>query len=317
MLKTEKLAKKINWTDLKEKGYLVIPSFLNEDELSYFINDYNVKKGESTNHMHDIPDISKNVINSFSNNEKVKNVLKNAQAEGIQADMILGGNYFPAKLRQKFNWHQDSDTYYYLQNHYDYLNFYIPIIKPDKEKSNLNIIPFDLMKEVDSTWYEKTVKRGAVAYTLRKKWTKVYDDDLTGKLLHKVNFNINDIAYTPKLAAGDLLIMRGDLVHATQDVKTKRVSISVRFVNGSHLVDRDRLIKGTLAKVNCLIGYPWMIKYMISVFKKYKKDKISVRAFLTQDFGVTVKTPSRLRLALEILFLKFKLGYPKFFKNKF
>ena len=317
MITEKKEKKSVNWSDIQEKGFLIIPSFLSEEDLAVFKQEFEAVQKSNDNHNYNIPAIGEKVMNFFRQKKEVLDTLTNAQKNGIKADIIMSGNYFPARKGQKFHWHQDSDSYYTCQNHYDYLNFYIPIIKPRKEKSNLNIIPFDLMKELDSVWYEKVVKGGAIDYFPKKKTTKVYDDDLKGKTIHVLDFNINDVAVTPHLNAGDLLLMRGDIVHSTQDVDTSRVAISIRAVNGNHELDYDWLIKGTFSKINGLIGYAWMHKYIISVFRKLKKQKIPIRALLTENFGVTVKSDSKLRLALEILYLRFKLKFPALFKSKF
>ena len=39
------------------------------------------------------------------------------------------------------------------------------------------------------------------------------------------NVRMEELAVTPHLAAGDLLLMRGDIVHRTQDTDTARVAL--------------------------------------------------------------------------------------------
>ena len=52
----------------------------------------------------------------------------------------------------------------HVQNHYDYLNFYIPIVKPDIEKSNLCLIPFDVLERESPKAYEFLVRGGATHF---------------------------------------------------------------------------------------------------------------------------------------------------------
>lgn len=56
--------------------------------------------------------------------------------------------------------------------------------------------------------------------------------NLTDEIEH-FTFDINDLKESPKLKSGDLLLMRGDLIHKTQDQNTKRIALSTRCINGN------------------------------------------------------------------------------------
>ena len=58
----------------------------------------------------------------------------------------------------------------------------------------------------------------------------VMRDSMNGEVL-ELPINFDDIKYSPNLIAGDMLIIRGDVIHKTNDMLTERVALSLRCVN--------------------------------------------------------------------------------------
>lgn len=298
----------VDWHDLKSKGYLIIPSFLSEEEMKVFLDDFKAVNNASNHAKYDLVDIREHIIQKFRGNNNVKKCLIEANNAGIHADTVLGGSYFSTFKGQNYHWHQDQVSYYTCQNHYDYLNFYIPIIKPDRAKSNISLIPFDRLQDLDPDWYQKILGKGAIDYYQKRNKTRILENDQTGKIIHTLDFKIDQHAVTPHLNAGDLLIMRGDIVHRTQDSDTKRVSISIRAVNSEHMIEYRKLIKGTFSKLIAMSENRSLFKYMIEVFNTLKKDKVPVKVFLGADLGIQIKTGSYFGFFFKLLLLRFKLS---------
>jgi hypothetical protein len=307
----------INWKELESKGFIVIPSFLSIQEINYFCKDYEQISESKDHSKYELVDINQNCIQKFKETSSVKKCIENVCDIGIKADTILGGCYFSTFKKQNYHWHQDQVSYYTCQNHHDYLNFYIPIIKPVKEKSNISILPFDTLKQIDHICYEKIIHKGAVDYKTKNGKTHVYENDQFGKIIHTLNIDINEYAISPNLNAGDLLLMRGDIIHRTQDAETNRLAISIRSVNSMQLIDYNMLISGTKSKLLALIENRVLFQYLIKVFRKVKQDKILVKDLLNIDYGVVVKNNSALIFLMELIYLRLKKAYPLIFKNKF
>ena len=163
-------------------------------------------------------------------------------------DLISDSAYFATGVADgiDFPWHQDDESWFYVQNHRDYLNFYMPVVKPDPLRSNLSIVPFDRLQARLPDTYRVVVGRGARGFTKLGRIDVAYDTD--GGSLHRVRGSLDDLAETPELEAGDLLLVRGDIIHRTQDSSTARVALSVRVVDASTPVNRRRLVGGGLAK---------------------------------------------------------------------
>jgi ectoine hydroxylase-related dioxygenase (phytanoyl-CoA dioxygenase family) len=83
---------------------------------------------------------------------------------------------------------------------------------------------------------------GACRYTPVDDHTEVHDDD-TGEVF-TIPVNLETIKITPKLAPGDLLMLRGDTIHRTQDNLTRRVALSMRCTNGNHVVNKTKILNG-------------------------------------------------------------------------
>jgi Phytanoyl-CoA dioxygenase (PhyH) len=228
------------YEDLETKGYLVIKAFFSPDDIQALLSDFHqMRMAANTN--------IKVVVVGDAAAARVKErsidvVSEVARHTGIQVhtDAVHLGCYFASEM-VSLKLHQDHESHYAVQNLYDYLNFFVPIQKPDKAKGNLRVIPWDRLKARSPELFHKLVRRGGTAYeTLAGKTLVVAD----GGLVAELPYDIEELCVTPELEAGDLLLLRGDVVHGTQDTATKRIALSMRFVNRDTLVLRKQLLAG-------------------------------------------------------------------------
>jgi hypothetical protein len=126
----------------------------------------------------------------------------------------------------------------------------------------------------------KLVKgKGAISYALVEGKTYITDDNI-GKRLYVLDFDIKELAVTPELEVGDLLLMSGDVIHQTQDTETYRISASVRMLYSKSIVNYQTFIRGGYTKRRLMFGNQSSYNYMINVFRKYKKDDLSIKTFI-------------------------------------
>jgi hypothetical protein len=147
-----------------------------------------------------------------------------------------------------FPWHLDHDTYFTYQNHTDYVNYYIVVTKPDPAKSNITLVPYDNLAARDPALADAIRGLGACHLAVKKNRT-VFHFDENDTRLGALPFDISEISETPELRRGDLLILRGDVFHKTQDAETRRVSISLRMINRHSRVSRIKMAKGGIVKM--------------------------------------------------------------------
>jgi len=280
----------IDYKDLESKGYVVIPSFLSSEEIEILRNDSSEQdsQGLPKNQNYRLGAISKVALAKFT--EKFNEVSAGVRAQtNIQADLLVGGAYFSTDGNQSFGWHQDHESYYLTQNHYDYLNLYMPIIKPDISKSNLCIIPFDRLKSRSPKIYKNLLNRGATHYQIEKNKTIVHNDN-EGGTFGILDYSIEDIAETPHLNSGDLLLIRGDVIHRTQDAETLRTALSIRITSSQDKIVKDNLIRGGLKKFHMMLNNAAEYQVVFDYLDHHKIKQFSVSGKDTEKFIEFSKT---------------------------
>jgi hypothetical protein len=258
-------------TDLESKGYVVIRSFLPPEVLEAVRADYGGRPLE-TNSNYGIS-MASGTANAALR-PIVDAVLRTVRAEtDLKPDLPAGAAYFATGRGINFKWHQDHESFFTIQNHYDYLNFYIPIIKPRRDKSNLCIVPFDVFEREVPDSCRRVRHGGATRFVPFGGRTLVFFDD-SGRL-HVMPRNIEELAHTPHLDAGDLLLIRGDVVHRTQDSETERVAMSFRASKAGAMVARSKLVDGGLHKARMMAKNAPAYRKIFAAFDAAHTDEMS------------------------------------------
>ena len=141
------------------------------------------------------------------------------------------------------NWHLDHYSYYLNRDHTNWLICYMPIFKPSRHLANLAIVPTDVIKQHDPHLHQQIEGRGAMRFRCAEpdtlEWFKLrfpdqlikvgdwfaiddYDDASPG---FKLNIDLEAHKVVPELEVGDLLIMRADVIHRTNDAGSDRISV--------------------------------------------------------------------------------------------
>lgn len=249
-------------SNFNNRGFLYFPAFLNEAEVKLLKQDFEAAKPLDNGNYH-IRRVSHTALNQIA--QKLDQfACQVCKQSDITVDQLSRGVYFPnwktgktlvdpQPGRQKFPWHQDHESYFSLQDLKNYLNFYIPLIKPVAESSNLSIIPLDRLQVHAPEVAIKMLGRGATRVVNTQRGDIILDDD-RGGIIACLNFPIAEIEETPHLQVGDLLLLRGDVLHRTQDTQTQRVAVSLRMFNSNASVDRHRLAIGGVVKTLMMLN---------------------------------------------------------------
>jgi hypothetical protein len=267
----------VPFSDLQTKGYVVVPSFLSGEQLDLLRKDYAERPLQAENANYNLAGPSPEAYRAIL--IPIRDVLKRVlEQTDVRADTPVGGSYFATGRGVNFAWHQDHESFFALQNHYDYLNFYIPIIKPRRDKTNLSIVPFDVLERECPRTYRRVVRGGAARlWSIKRRGVKgsvVFQDD-SGRV-HFMKKSIDDLGITPHLDAGDLLLCRGDMIHKTQDVETERVAFSVRACASGIMVKHSRLADGGVEKIRMMANNPILYKRMLMAFEHTRKEELSL-----------------------------------------
>ena len=141
------------------------------------------------------------------------------------------------------NWHLDHFSYYLYGDHRNWLICYMPVIKPSSDLANLAIIPADVLKARDPELFRRVRGRGAMRFRCVEldtmewfamrfpgqgietgDWFAIddFDDSTMG---WKIGIDLEHNKVVPRLEVHDLLIMRADVIHRTNDAGSNRISI--------------------------------------------------------------------------------------------
>lgn len=251
----------LDLTALQTDGYTVIQNFLTSDDLERLQNDYQTQK--------DIA-LAKGFVNKNYNliygthliEDKISSILiQLAQQTDLVVDLIMPhSQYWDTTLADVPKFHCDHEIYFYWQNLYNTLNFWIPIIKPSRTELGLTVIPFSKLLEVcpDIT-REHIIGKGAKIFSRIDDTYTIMHDDETGKS-HRLTVDLDKLQIIPEVAAGDLILMRGDCIHRTQGTAGHRVALSVKCANSKTILKKDQLVSGSMIKHNIIQNSPkeWM-----------------------------------------------------------
>ena len=237
----------VPWHDLRNRGFVHVRGFLSADDLQEFRQDYarrRVLRRQNVNY--DVPNVSDATV--WRLEPKLAAACRAVQAAaGLVADMTTAGLYFAIEKGVNFPWHQDHESYFLFQQHTDHLNFYMPILKPDPAHSNLCVIPFDeLQRRIPERTFLRIAGCGASRFVSGEGTTHV-DNDETGESF-TLPVDLEELKAVPELWPGDLLLLRGDVIHRTQDARSERIAVSIHRTSSSRSIKRARLLAGSAAK---------------------------------------------------------------------
>ncbi len=229
---------------LLKRGFVHVPGFLDIQETEALADDY--RNGQFHRTVYTLGHATPEAIELIS--DKIRSLL--TQFEDVtqfKPSRFGGGAYFATEKGINFGWHQDHESYFINQTHQHYLNIYIPVIKPELERTNLCVIPVDrFMEHAPEAW--SRLEWGGAATAKTENGRTTISNDHAGGLHAELDFELEELGETPALAAGDALLLRGDMFHRTQDNDTERVAISIRAFNPDITVVREHYEQSCPAK---------------------------------------------------------------------
>jgi hypothetical protein len=266
-----------NFKQLETAGYIVIPDFLTQEELNLFKEDY-LSSADVDNKNYLVSRCSDKVLKilipKFENLARIV-----AENTNINTDRVVGTGAYFSTDKINFPWHQDHEPYYKWQDSYNALNFWIPIIKSNNNQSGLDVINFESFKHTDTKIVkEKLIGKGAKSFIPRKSSTLVNDDDAGNNFL--LNTNLDDIKFSPTVSIGDLLLMRQDVIHKTQDTDDFRVSVSIRTINSNNEIFKNKFYDQCDKKMEMINNNKPGFKDVIEIFEY--QEKCYIRDVLTK-----------------------------------
>jgi ectoine hydroxylase-related dioxygenase (phytanoyl-CoA dioxygenase family) len=267
----------MNFKDLEDKGYLVIPNVLTNDDIASLIGTYEKVKNNSIpaeyKNMKEIGEIEHKIFMADA-----PNFLRTkcaTWARSCEEHTNIKANYIPENmlffdniLAGQLTWHQEHGSYFFTQTGYNHLLFWIPIIKPTPSQSGLMVIPHDRLLKRDSEFFNKYIYgKGANDFAeLLDGITVVTCCDSNDVVT--LDFNISELKEILSVDVGDLIIMRGDLIHASQENTGFRVAISMHILNTENILTKNKFFNDSDFKKKYIESNLSMYAPIIKLFEK-------------------------------------------------
>jgi hypothetical protein len=231
-----------NLRDLETKGFVIFKKFFPDSLINLLREDYRSRYQQLSSYRNKNYDmLTSDDWNFRAWIEPIINDI--SKTTNLDINCIMpGAAYFNNQLID-FEWHQDHECFYSWQDMYNAINCWIPIIKDDPLQSGIDIVPHDVFfKKCPDFFKNHIVGQGAKKFYLTDSNTTTVRDDYYGDTW-RLPFNLDDLSITPEIAVGDLLIIRQDVIHRTQDRISDRVAISVRCRNTNGILTKSHFLK--------------------------------------------------------------------------
>jgi len=274
----------INLKDLETKGYCVLKNFLTQSEIQFVLNDFNsATVGSNKNYQIKRPSLTC-VQHVYS---KVSALAKEiASSTDLNINMITNEYAFVDNQAINFKWHQEHEPFFTFQQLSNYAIFYMPIVKLQPNISGIDIIPFDELNKSVPEYVDLLKSNGARGFVASGNNTIVSEDSLDASFEIPINFE--NIKVTPDIMPGDLVILRGNVIHRTQDTSTARVAFTVKFTDGEHLINKSTLLSGGPTKQRMINNNKSL--YNRILLSMTDKDYVTAReVFGDTDFELQTK----------------------------
>lgn len=270
----------INFTDLETRGFVVVQNFLNAQEINEIMNSHTEIMDQyynsgSANRNYPVlrAAIPATILDKAKLILSVLNQKTNLKTNKIP---VLEGivDYLDNSLIE-FGWHQDHENYFKWQNAYNDLNFWVAVNKSNSNESGLDVVPHDkLADKIPTLFNEHILGKGAKYFNPATDNNTFADDTETGELL-LLPINLDDIKETPSISSGDLLLLRGDLIHRSQKRTIPRLAIGFRAINTNQIINKEKFYSGSHKKQSMILKNLESYKTMIAMYKNKSSFAIS------------------------------------------
>lgn len=277
--------KTASWEELESRGFVVARGFLQPSQVEALSKDFQ-EGARPESYPFGFKPIGRRAMAAIS--ETIDAALKEIRARTTlltdSVNFLTLSHYVAAWLAQRpYILHQDFDLDFRLTgDHRNYLNFWMPVIKPDPDRTNVAVLPLDTLREHSPEAFDKVLGGGGQRWVPEGGRTAVYGDqglilDQPVEPLFWLDLDLEDLVEIPFVEVGDLLLMRGDVIHRTQDLETPRVAASVRATATSKVLMKQRaaFAQGDAAEP--------VLKILARCFERKGSDRVTIGEFL--DFA--------------------------------
>ena len=264
-----KLMAKADWEQLQLDGFTVIRGFCSAEEVKEMKGLYEaMPSNENKNYAAKNAEFPPVVMQRFR--ELLPYIRSHAD---IPVDQVWEAQVYATKQSaqdNKFDWHVDQGTYSICGTHFAMLNLYLAVHKTVPDKSNLSVLPWRAFEKANPAFAKRMKDKGSFCWLAgemgnpeRPDPSVLYMHDQRSMSHAELGPDPNSIAHTPHLNAGDLLILKQDLPHKTQDNETARIAFTAKAVGTRYM---EEVAWGSFSNLVERFGfYPGRFLYLLNM----------------------------------------------------
>lgn len=231
-------------------GYLHVPAFLQPSELDNLRGLYNQLRARPGRH-----GATESLVHREVTDRIDGAVL--GRLHGLCCECLPGHDFLPTDglffrvspgggPSVNYPFHQDHESYFVYQDHRRYFNCFLVLDKELPQHANITVVPLHALRNADPKLYEIVVGSGATTFGRGE----LLNGDVGSR--HNYALDLDSIAVTPSLRAGDLLLLRGDTIHRTQNQRGYRLALSLRWIYKGAVANRRNWTKLSMYKAEVL-----------------------------------------------------------------
>ena len=200
-------------SSLEERGFCVVPEFLSREEIDFLLADFEASP---------LPDNPTRV--RVGRKESFAKMCPRMEAfsqgiTGAKAALYQMQYFQTPGISHPF--HQDHDQFFVTEYNRTNLNSWIPLVKPFRTELGIHLIPFDRLAEKSPRLFNLCRRSGASRLLSLRGGGTFYISDWSGVTWIEESLEVEEVMETPEVGPGDMLLLRFNVIHATQSKDRK------------------------------------------------------------------------------------------------
>ena len=261
---------------LEERGFCVIPEFLSREEIDFLVADFEASP---------LPDNPIHVRKGRKEAYERMRPRMEAFAQeitGTKAALYQMQYFRTPGVSHPF--HQDHDQFFMTEYNRTHLNSWIPLVKPSRTELGLHLIPWDRLAEKSPRLFNLCRRSGASRLLSLRGGGTFYISDWSGVTWIEESLEVEEVMETPEVGPGDMLLLRFNVIHATQSKDRKWIHPidTAKPVPGATQVSEDRRLAVALRTCDPETPLDWH-----RVAASHTPVKIHDLAFVSKGLNVT------------------------------
>ena len=216
---------------LDERGFCVVPEFLSRDEIDFLLADFEASSADDDANYRD---------GRKEGYEKVRPRIEAFAQGSTGAKAALYQMQYFRTPGVSHPFHQDHDQFFLTEYNRTNLNSWIPLVKPSRTELGIHVIPFDRLAEKSPRLFNLCRRSGASRLLSLRGGGTFYISDWSGVTWIEESLEVEEVMETPEVGPGDMLLMRFNVIHATQSKDGKWIHpIDAKPVPGATQATED------------------------------------------------------------------------------